>query len=80
MNDYYLAYRELMRRLQLPEYLIQIKLEAGIMAVFDNRRVLHGRNAYEPLGKRHLRGCYVDRTEFKSRLRVLEERIAGEKV
>lgn len=71
MHDYYLAYRDLMRRLQLPQYRIQLRLEEGMMAVFDNRRVLHGREAYEPTGKRHLRGCYVDRTEFKSRLRVL---------
>jgi len=43
------------------------------MAVFDNRRVLHGRQAFEPTGRRHLRGCYVDRSEFQSRLRILEK-------
>ncbi len=74
MHDYYVAYRDLMQRLQLPKYQIQIKLVEGMMAVFDNRRVLHGRQSYEATGKRHLRGCYVDRTEFKSRLRVLAKR------
>lgn len=73
MHDYYLAYRDLMQRLLSPQYRIQLKLKEGMMAVFDNRRVLHGREAYEPTGLRHLRGCYVDRTEFKSRLRVLEQ-------
>jgi len=42
-----------------------------VCVVFDNRRVLHGRTEFEPNGHRHLRGCYVDRTEFQSRLRVL---------
>jgi gamma-butyrobetaine dioxygenase len=43
--------------------------------VFDNRRVMHGRDAFDSSsGMRHLRGCYVDRTEFQSRLRVLGER------
>jgi gamma-butyrobetaine dioxygenase len=74
MHEYYVAYRDLMQRLQLPKYQIQIKLVEGMMAVFDNRRVLHGRQSYEATGKRHLRGCYVDRTEFKSRLRVLAKR------
>ena len=72
MHDYYLAYRELMRRFKGPEYKIQLKLEAGDMAVFDNRRVMHGRAEFKPnTGRRHLRGCYVDRSEFQSRLRVL---------
>lgn len=74
MHDYYLAYRDLMKRLQLPKYRIQFRLQAGDMVVFDNRRVLHGRTEFEPNGNRHLRGCYVDRTEFQSRLRVLERR------
>ena len=74
MHDYYLAYRDLMQRMQSEQYAIKLKLQEGDMAVFDNRRVLHGRAAYSPNGKRHLRGCYVDRTEFKSRLRILEQR------
>jgi gamma-butyrobetaine dioxygenase len=47
------------------------------MVVFDNRRVLHGRAAFDPAtGHRHLQGFYVDRGEFDSRLRVLA-RTAG---
>lgn len=45
------------------------------MVVFDNRRVLYGRNKFEgSTGRRHLHGCYVDRTEFQSRLRVLVQK------
>jgi len=75
MYDYYVAYRDLMARLQDPAFKIELRLEAGDMVVFDNRRVLHGRNAFdETSGSRHLRGCYVDRSEFKSKLRVLEKK------
>jgi gamma-butyrobetaine dioxygenase len=74
MHDYYLAYRDLMARVRSPKYRITLKLTEGTMAVFDNRRVLHGRESFEPTGKRHLRGCYIDRTEFQSRLRVLKKR------
>ena len=77
MYDYYIAYRELMGRLKDARYKIELKLAAGQMVVFDNRRVLHGRKAFdESIGERHLRGCYVDRSEFKSRLRVLGKQLA----
>ncbi|MFT6925208.1 MAG: gamma-butyrobetaine dioxygenase [Psychromonas sp.] len=77
MYDYYIAYRQLMGRLKDARYKIELKLAAGEMVVFDNRRVLHGRNAFdENVGKRHLRGCYVDRSEFKSRLRILGKQLA----
>jgi gamma-butyrobetaine dioxygenase len=77
MHKYYLAYRDLMGRLREPRYTVKLKLEAGDMAVFDNRRVMHGRDAFDPsTGARHLRGCYVDRSEFQSRLRVLGNRFS----
>jgi gamma-butyrobetaine dioxygenase len=72
MPAYYRAYRRFMQMSRDPAYLVTFKLQAGEMAVFDNRRVLHGREAFDPnTGRRHLRGCYVDRGEFESRLRVL---------
>lgn len=75
MHDLYLAYRDLMRRLREPRYLIRLRLAAGQMVVLDNRRVLHARTGFDPnAGPRYLHGCYVDRTEFKSRLRVLAKR------
>ena len=69
---YYPAYRAFMAKMRDPAYQVTLQLEAGEMAVFDNRRVLHGRDAFDPAtGARHLHGCYVDRGEFDSRLRVL---------
>jgi len=75
MHDYYIAYRDLMGRLRSAKYRINFRLSEGTMAVFDNRRVLHGREAFAATGRRHLRGCYVDRTEFQSRLRILEQHL-----
>ena len=42
------------------------------MACFDNRRMLHGRSAFDPSsGRRWPRGCYSEREELESRLRML---------
>jgi gamma-butyrobetaine dioxygenase len=72
MPAYYRAYRAFMARTRDPRYRLTFKLEPGEMVVFDNRRILHGREAFDPAsGFRHLHGCYVDRGEFASRLRVL---------
>lgn len=72
MARYYAAYRKFMMMTRSENYLVTLKLKGGEMVVFDNRRVLHGREAFDPqTGFRHLHGCYVDRGEFESRLRVL---------
>ncbi|MFC2966804.1 TauD/TfdA family dioxygenase [Acidimangrovimonas pyrenivorans] len=72
MPAYYRAYRAFMARTRAPAYAVTLKLTGGEMVVFDNRRVLHGRTAFDPsTGFRHLHGCYVDRGEWDSRLRVL---------
>ncbi len=72
MPRYYRAYQKFMAMTREPKYLLQLKLKGGEMVVFDNRRVLHGRSSFDPnTGHRHLHGCYVDRGEFESRLRVL---------
>ena len=72
MPDYYQAYRSYMNKTRDSKYHLKIKLKAGEMVVFDNRRILHGRESFDPsTGFRHLHGCYVDRGEFVSRLRLL---------
>lgn len=72
MADYYRAYRLFMKGTRDPANIIAFKLNAGEMAVFDNRRVLHGRQAFNPAtGHRLLRGFYVDRGEYDSRIRML---------
>lgn len=73
MRPYYLAYRQLMRTITDADLMIQFRLASGEMVVFDNRRVLHGRTEFNPAsGRRHLRGCYVDRGDAKSKIRILQ--------
>ncbi|MEX0758996.1 MAG: TauD/TfdA family dioxygenase [Tistlia sp.] len=75
MPAYYRAYRAFMDRTRQAGYRVALKLIPGEMVVFDNRRILHGREAFDPAsGFRHLHGCYLDRGDFASRLRVLAAR------
>jgi len=55
-----------------PRFMITSAFEPGDLVGFDNRRILHGRDAFDPgAGRRRLRGCYVDHDDLYSRLRVL---------
>jgi gamma-butyrobetaine dioxygenase len=57
-----------------PRFQISAAFRPGDLVGFDNRRVLHGRDAFEGAGTRHLRGCYADHDDIHSRLRVLRRR------
>ena len=57
-------------------------MKPGECVLFDNRRVLHARKAFEvaDAGKeRWLRGAYLDKDPFLSRLRVLTHRFGKER-
>lgn len=71
LADYYDAYRVLGEALHDRAALIEFRLEAGQLMVFDNQRILHGRSRYGQ-GRRHLQGCYADKDSMRSRIRVLE--------
>ncbi|MEM8825081.1 MAG: TauD/TfdA family dioxygenase [Pseudomonadota bacterium] len=74
LSAYYRAYRAYMALTREARFRVELRLAPGEMVVFDNRRVLHGREAFDPsTGRRHLQGCYVDRGEFDARLRKLGE-------
>ncbi|MEM8794105.1 MAG: TauD/TfdA family dioxygenase [Pseudomonadota bacterium] len=69
------AYRSLRLFMTLaldPRFVCRYPFEPGDLVIFDNRRVLHGRDGFNPNdGYRRLQGCYVDRDDLFSRLRVL---------
>lgn len=72
VDAWYRAYRAFMRLTRDPAFRLSFRMAAGEMTAFDNRRMLHGREAFNPAtGNRHLHGCYVDRVEFDSRMRML---------
>lgn len=55
-----------------PRFMITSLFEPGDLVGFDNRRVLHGRDAFDGGGgRRRLRGCYIDHDDVYSRLRVI---------
>lgn len=68
----YRAWRRFGELLRRPEMRMNLRLRPGEMIGFHNRRILHGRRAFNPAtGRRLLRGCYVDWDEINSRIRVL---------
>lgn len=72
VDAWYRAYRAYMRLTRDPAFRLTFRMAPGEMTAFDNRRILHGREAFNPAtGNRHLHGCYVDRVEFDSRMRML---------
>jgi len=72
LYDFYAAYRQLMLRIRDPRYRIEHRMRPGEMVMFDNRRILHGREAFSASGsERDLRGYYIEHNEVDSRMRVL---------
>lgn len=68
----YRGMRALFQMGEDPAFQATTKLRSGDLLGFDNRRVLHGRTGFDPsTGGRWLRGCYVEREELWSRLRIL---------
>lgn len=72
----YRAYRAFAARAQSDRYLMRVRYKAGDLFAFDNRRVLHGRSAYDAKGgARFIEGVYADRDDLYSAIRVLERRL-----
>ena len=76
MAKYYAAYRAFGSLLEDPDvqaaWKISFRLEPGQMVTFNQRRMLHGREAFSShVGTRWLQGCYVGIDEFTNRFRTL---------
>ena len=81
IKAFYTAFRRFQRLANDPGNQLHLRLQAGEMACFDNRRLLHGRTAFDPsTGRRWLRGCYGEREELESRLRMLARAERGRQV
>ncbi len=69
------AYRAVRRFAALardPRFVCATLFRPGDCVIFNNRRMLHGRSAFDPSeGNRRLEGCYLETDELLSRLRVL---------
>ncbi len=73
MNRAYAALRLLSETAGSDRFQMRYPFLPGDIVMFDNRRVLHGRDSFEPHAgtRRRLIGTYMDTDEFYSRLRVL---------
>lgn len=71
-KDYFESYLHFSRFLNNHPNIIRYRLQPGEIMCFNNRRTLHGREAFNSNnGSRHFQGCYVNIDEFKSELRSL---------
>lgn len=72
---YYYARRVWSELLNHPDYVMHHRLTPGEVVVFNNRRVLHARDAFdEKAGHRLLEGAYIGSDEWVERLRVLKRK------
>ncbi len=77
----YRALRSFFERVVDPALQMRFDYRPGDLVLMDNRRILHGREAYEETaGERWLHGCYGERDELLSRLRILARRRRAEEV
>ena len=73
MDKVYKAHHRFGNLLHDDKFQINFRLEPGDIFSFNNRRVLHGRTAFDPSsGHRHLQGYYIDRDEILGRLNFLK--------
>ena len=72
----YRALRAFAQELYADDLIYKHPLAPGRMHVFDNHRVMHARESFDPqVGPRRIQSCAVDREEFHNRLRQLAERL-----
>lgn len=69
MLEFYESFRQFLEIVQSSDNQWRLKLVPGTIVIFDNWRVCHGRHAYT--GQRTMTGCYVQRTDYLSKARVL---------
>ncbi|MCJ1408942.1 hypothetical protein MMC19_003019 [Ptychographa xylographoides] len=73
LRSYVEAAKQFKTFLEAEDAVFQTKMAEGTCVIFDNRRILHARKAFGSNEERWLRGAYVDKDPFHSRLRVLNE-------
>ena len=74
VQNFYLAYRELCARITNPNSQVSFRLNGGEILVVAAHRVLHGRQAFEPVGRRHLQDAYFEFDNVKNHLVVLRRK------
>lgn len=72
LRTYHAAAQMFDRIVSASENLFELRMDEGVCVIFDNRRVLHARRAFDAAkGERWLKGAYMDRDVYASKLAVL---------
>ncbi|XP_042878598.1 gamma-butyrobetaine dioxygenase-like isoform X1 [Penaeus japonicus] len=78
VTPFYQAYRLFSERLCDPAMGLEFNMVPGDLVAFNNRRVLHGRTAFDASKvDRHLQGCYVDIDEAFAKYDSLRAKISA---
>jgi len=71
---FYRAYHELCQRVFDPDVRATFRLCSGEILIVASHRVLHGREAFEAMGRRHLQDAYFEFDNIRNHLVVLQRR------
>ena len=72
LNDYYLSRKIFFKLCNSENFQIKFRLQKGMLIMFDNHRLLHGRTEFYPnTGLRYLQGCYIEHDVTEGKLRRL---------
>jgi len=72
---YYRGLRYLLQQSEDETLALNLTLQPGDIAVFDNHRVLHGRTDLTVEGQRWLQWIQIERGDFHSSLRIIADRL-----
>ena len=75
---FYRAYHELCQRVTSHSAKATFRLQGGHVLVTAGHRVLHGRKAFAPDGRRHLQDAYFEHDSARNHLLVLQRRLEGQ--
>ncbi|XP_032080386.1 gamma-butyrobetaine dioxygenase isoform X1 [Thamnophis elegans] len=80
VKPFYAALKDYVVLLNSTDYKYSYKMKPGDIVVFDNWRLLHGRQSYQAGAEisRHLEGAYADWDVVMSRLRNLQKNVLGQ--
>ncbi len=77
LKKFYKARNKLYHLYKSDEFKINFRLESGMLMMFDNHRILHGRTEYDlSTGHRHLQGCYIEHDSTEGKLRLLKKKMS----
>jgi len=74
VGEFYKAYHELCRRVTDPAKKVTFRLLTGEILLVAGHRVLHGRNRFEPVARRHLQDAYFELDNVRGHLVVLQRK------